>query len=149
MYTSVASGSYIIVQISVTGYRGQFGRNECARGVRFTAEPLLGSVDPGSLSAQRSLKSTLNVSASVSACTMCSAHSFDLLMCFLRRCAARGLRGTQALVLYCLLRAQQSCRGGVPGFLYQCARRRLHRSLQQLQPILSRLALQRQPQLNH
>lgn len=108
---------------------------------------------PGSLSAQqsaqRSLKCALNVSASVSACTVYSFHSCDLLMCFLCRCAARGLWGTQALVLYCLLRAQQSRRRGVPGVLHQRARRWLHRSLQQPQPILPRPALQRQPQLHH
>lgn len=57
----------------------------------------------------------------VSACLVHLARTFDLLMRFLCRCAGRGLQGAEALVLYCLLRAQQSCRGGVSGFLHQRA----------------------------
>lgn len=84
----------------------------------------------------------------ISACFVCSARTFDLFMRLLCRCAGRGLQGAEALVLYCLLRAQQSCGGGVSGFLHQPACRWLHRSLQQLQPILPRPAFQRQPQLH-
>lgn len=114
---------YMFIQIILIGYRRQFWKTKIHS--QIYSKGLLVSVAPGVSSAQRSCKRLLlDVSASC-----LRMHSCDLLVCFLRRCAARGLRGTEALVLYCLLRAQQSGRGSVPGFLHQRARRWLHRSI--------------------
>lgn len=68
---------------------------------------------------------------------------------YLFRITARMLRGTRVLVFNSLLRAQQPGRGDLPRIIPQRPGGRLHRPIQQQEPLLPRPAVQCQPQLHH